>query len=418
MTLAQDMNCEPHEREWSGHPVDKGLRDEWLERMNGLSYLLPYSSCEGHCRPTGGGQEDHAHIWFALEDAVFLARLVPVWKEHEPDFQSLARRFFPADEALLVFSLDEKFSGGHALRLHLESTVSRRTEEMPDSVVQWFENTTRSLPVFEEAFLRMVSEGEMPGEPQVPIAQGVKDYLAGLDPLTVITLGELYRQVCPQNPDAARAALQAVALGTPVANRARPPKYYAIRLVLPLHHADAVEQVLLSLRGVSRKHIEYDASQENTRAVKSALSRRYSQETVDYWFRSAQYRSVDLIRTSMKRARERTGGCCALCQAVNALRKNRDLDPIPETFPTRVCHVVSRNSVFWKHLARTAAQLRQEVFSAEGVETLKSFLINDPLHSSPDYMMSLCQTHDRLLQNALRQHASGTRTDHTQLPLL
>jgi len=258
----------------------------------------------------------------------------------------------------------------------------------------------------------------MLNEPRDPIGPRVRKYLKTLKPLSVITLKQLYGQFAQGERSAVRAALYACTLGTPVADKARPRDYYAIRLVLPIHPTDPGQHILLSLPGLPRKHIEYDAAQANTRAVVAALSRDYSQEVVNYWFRSAQYRSVDLIRASMRQARERTGGRCALCLKVNELRQNRDLDPVPETSPTQACHVISRNSVFWKHLAEAAAQLGPKVFSAEGVETLKSSLINDPLHSSSAFMIALCRTHDRLLQDALRLHGSRTSNDQTQLPLL
>lgn len=146
----------PHEKEWSGRCVDKGIHDEWLAIINGLKYFRPYSSCEGHSFRTGAGCSDHARIYFGLEDSDFISRLKPLWIKHESDFQALVAKHFPKEMTKIVFRMDKTICGQEGLCLHLESTVIRQTENMPDTVIKWFESTTHALPVFETALIEMV----------------------------------------------------------------------------------------------------------------------------------------------------------------------------------------------------------------------------------------------------------------------
>lgn len=42
------IECRPHERRWRNYCVDKNLKDDWLERLNGLTVFDLISICEGH----------------------------------------------------------------------------------------------------------------------------------------------------------------------------------------------------------------------------------------------------------------------------------------------------------------------------------------------------------------------------------
>jgi hypothetical protein len=236
------------------------------------------------------------------------------------------------------------------------------------------------------------------------IAKSVRKHLAQLDPLSVITLDDLYRAINVGNQAAIRAALYACAIGTPVAARAHPNTYFAIRLNLPLDNSDMHEEVFLSLPAIPRTLIERDASDRDIIEIQKKLSERYSAEVVDYWFKAAQYRSVDLIRKSMNEAKERTHGACTLCQTVNVLRTKRRLPLIPHSSRIQACHVISRRSVFWNVLSKVATG--HEIFSPKGVEALTSSLRNNDYHSNSRFMIGLCRFHDKLLLRLLKRHAS------------
>ena len=42
------VECRPHERRWRNFCVDRALKDDWLERLNGLKVFDLISICEGH----------------------------------------------------------------------------------------------------------------------------------------------------------------------------------------------------------------------------------------------------------------------------------------------------------------------------------------------------------------------------------
>ena len=239
-----------------------------------------------------------------------------------------------------------------------------------------------------------------------PIAEVVRTHLAKLPPLSVITLDDLYRQISPDNCPAIRAALYRSALGTPVATRSHQKLYHAIRLELSLDNTGLSQPVFLSLPGVPREAIEHDASKSYTQEIEHGLAKTFSRKVVDYWFRAAQYRSVDLIRKSIREAKERTGGVCQLCLVVNELRTKRHLSPLQPSRCIAACHVISRKTVFWRHLKKTVHE--ENIFSPAGVSSLISALKNDPLHSSPDYMLGLCDTHDSMLLRSLSRHVSSS----------
>lgn len=141
-------------RDWNGRSdVDGGIRTEWLKRMNGLKFFRPYFSCEGHM--TGG--YDHARMSFSVEDPTFIKHLEPIWNDFQTTFQSLVSKHFPPETTKKRLNLGQT-RDGIGLDLHLDHVVPRQTEEMPESVAQWFEDVTTALPKFEAEFVRIVDE--------------------------------------------------------------------------------------------------------------------------------------------------------------------------------------------------------------------------------------------------------------------
>ena len=151
------MKPAPHERIWPGldQPVDKGLKDEWLEAINGLHYFQCYSSCEGHLKPAGAGWSPHPRIWFSLEDPNLIEQISPRWRANAPGFEELVRNWFPPAQTDVVFRLGNIGGGGKGVCLHLDCRIKRTTEQMPAVIEIWFDRTTKNLKTFEDAFRKL-----------------------------------------------------------------------------------------------------------------------------------------------------------------------------------------------------------------------------------------------------------------------
>lgn len=229
----------------------------------------------------------------------------------------------------------------------------------------------------------------------------VIEILNGKEPLSVVTLNELYMRLPSANRDAIRAALYGVSLGTPVSERNNPSAFYAIRLQL------TKQEVFLSLPGVPSKDLRTDIlSIEKTNGIIRRLQNKYGKEVIDYWVLSAQHRSVTLARPGMKEAKERDQYACLLCS-----HEDRISDK-----PVSACHLVSRRTLFWSTLDEVE-MIKGNIFTVEAVEMLKSRLKDNELHSDAKYIVTLCREYDNYLQEVLSGSIVRGSTN-TELPLL
>lgn len=176
-----------------------------------------------------------------------------------------------------------------------------------------------------------------------------------------------------------------LSVGTPVSERNCPSKYYAIRLNL------SGKEIFLSLPGVPSEDMKNDiGSKEKTKRIMNGLQSKYGNETVDYWVQSAQHRSVVLAANGMRTAKKRDNKTCLLC-TIEGHESNQ---------PVSACHIVSRKTLFWAALDEVE-KIKGTIFSNEAVRALKEKIKNSELHSNPDFIVTLCLEHDRLLQSAL-----------------
>lgn len=141
-----------HERMWHGHnrPVDKGLKDEWLEAMNALYYFCCYSSCEGHANPTGTGASRFPRIWLRMTDQILMPRIVSLWNQEA--VEALVRKWFPPRATDGFVCIDSLIKGGRGVCLHLTCKTVRSSDAMAPAIEQWFDHTTRALAPFEREF--------------------------------------------------------------------------------------------------------------------------------------------------------------------------------------------------------------------------------------------------------------------------
>lgn len=224
----------------------------------------------------------------------------------------------------------------------------------------------------------------------------IREYLSRLQPLTVLSLKELYQNlvVVPSDEPQVRYQLYRHAVGTPVFDSRPPQTIYAIRLEnVPLPDGTTWDG-FLSLPGIDRNVLLEDNDETLVGQLIDRLKAQYGEATIDYWAKAAQRRSVDLIRGAMETAKARTNGRCALCCSIGGLDAHVPKQTI------RACHIISRKIIFWKTVCEVASTAN--IFSDEGVCQLESKLKENPLHSDARFMIGLCHEHDQLVQKTLR----------------
>jgi len=139
----QEMpRCHPHERLWQGICVDCGMRDVWLERLNNMSlFNQERRSCEGVVAAGGGTIYGHPYVAAETCDTNVLA----AYLRSPQAFEDLATSSF-------VGTLPKPLqSDGISLRLKLRFSHRRETPDMPEALVDWFDETTAALAPFEAA---------------------------------------------------------------------------------------------------------------------------------------------------------------------------------------------------------------------------------------------------------------------------
>lgn len=218
----------------------------------------------------------------------------------------------------------------------------------------------------------------------------IKDHLERQAPLTVVTLDDLYGLpgITVGQRSSVRAAIYGLCAGTPVSERSKPSSYYGIRLKL-----NSGKQVILSLPGLPREDLLCDHESDNTTdRVIQRLQTQYGIETINYWVKSAQHRSVVQAAKGMKTAKSRDHNECKLCK--------HEENPNPE--PVSACHIISRKALFWKTLD-TVEKVNNDIFSEKATVQIQEMLKNTELHSDAKFIVTLCREHNKMLLQALKQ---------------
>ena len=223
----------------------------------------------------------------------------------------------------------------------------------------------------------------------------IKVLLKNKAPLTPVTLDELYSEVTLEQHHSVRAAIYGLCAGTPVSERNKPTKYYGIRLKLN------EKQVILSLPGIPREDLINDhESDTKTERIIQGLQKKYGVETINYWGKSAQRRSVDQAGYGMRSAKTRDGNSCLLC----------NIDGQVNQEPVSACHIISRKTLFWAALDEVD-KIKGNIFTEEATFLLSTKLKNNELHSNPKYIVTLCREHNNMLLKGLSQSLSLQESD-------
>lgn len=231
-----------------------------------------------------------------------------------------------------------------------------------------------------------------------PVSSKIRDYLSKMDPLNVVTLQEIYAslQLKPEQQASVRAAIYGLCAGTPVSTRNKPSVYYGIRLKLK-----GTNQIILSLPGIPREDLVNDTTLESeTAQIIKRLQVKYGVEVVNYWLKSAQKRSVDQASKGMREAKDRDKNICLLCT----------LEGVNTQASVSACHIISRKTLFWKTIDEVEKTVG-ELFSGKATKLLLEKLKENNLHSNSRYIVTLCNEHNKVLLNALKQSLSEQESD-------
>jgi len=242
------------------------------------------------------------------------------------------------------------------------------------------------------------------------ISELVRIALKSRSPLQYILSADLCREIAIDQSEyhSIDTALRRHALGDKVAKNQPPKHYYAIRFGLP--EGSLEKDIFLSVPGIAHDYlVRDDTKTPEVNEYIHHLQQFYGQETIDYWVRSAQYHSVGLIRGSMDKVKVRDKAC-RICTSIaeNQLCPNFVAS---QDKPT-VCHIISRRTVFWltlwdthqkyKDIADTNG-LKRGIFSNDAVKEFKLAIRQSQYHSSENYIVMLCKSHNAQMLKILRE---------------
>ena len=121
-------------------PVDKNLKDDWLQRLNSLSCLELTNICEGHTRPKiGPGQArcPYRTLHFRNEFCALVDR-------HREALERLFMETFPVDP-----ERNQICCGTSDSLLTLRSPHDRQTDAPEADMERWFEQTIAAVEHFD-----------------------------------------------------------------------------------------------------------------------------------------------------------------------------------------------------------------------------------------------------------------------------
>ena len=150
MPVHRHRNCRPHERKWQRWCVDRGLKDEWLVKLNALQAFRLVSICEGHARDQRGSGNACPHINLRMESD--LADIMyRNWEQMSSYLSADLRCYFNPDTTRASAELDIRIpldsdvnSSFKKLVVRLSCVRRRASEDMESEIVEWFENVVTS----------------------------------------------------------------------------------------------------------------------------------------------------------------------------------------------------------------------------------------------------------------------------------
>lgn len=238
------------------------------------------------------------------------------------------------------------------------------------------------------------------------VGDKVAYFLENLPLLSVVERKDICGQlnISTDKKASALSALDYYAANTGVSkresDRSRPAFYFAIRM--PLSYANNARPaiVYLSLPGIPRHLLKQETADTFVQSVIAKLQHKYGTSTVNYWCRSAQRRSVDFGRHSMRKALLRDG-TCKLCAVADKLCQVHGLPSVWGGIKKiTACHLVARKTIFWSILD----EIEQEygaIFSDPATDEFRKRMQTNKWHSDSRFISGLCQNHDKELSDLL-----------------
>lgn len=153
--------CRGHERRWRNRCVDKGLKDEWLERLNELTLFDLISVCEGHATEPEGHPRRLPHINLRLREA-YIGQVVEKWNMFKAAVGSALGECFDAGRVRGHFEIRSGYAsdrkGSEPVEVAL-LRISARFDMEPSSGSpknEWFEKSIAAAECFDKKLGRIL----------------------------------------------------------------------------------------------------------------------------------------------------------------------------------------------------------------------------------------------------------------------
>lgn len=240
------------------------------------------------------------------------------------------------------------------------------------------------------------------------ITEEIKQHLSNLPTLTVTTSNEVFQAVSSKltNPNygTVREALQKLSFGSPTSERRNTQKFFA--LYLGLQELNEITKrksdVYLSVPGIEKDYVQRMSSNEVKR-IQSTFDSAYGSQTISFWVKRSQL-NAGVSETVKDKVRVRDNYKCRICTTIENIfvGAGRGLPSHIHKHHPKVCHIISRRSIFW-HILNELNQKHKTIFCDDAVTELKQKVKQNHLFSRAEFLVYLCKLHDDIVQDALKK---------------
>ena len=165
MKRVPSKKCRDYERVWRDLCVDRGLQDDWLERLNGLKTLNLVGICEGHPDRSPGAAGRFPHIHLRLKESL-LPGIAGHWEDLRAAMLNEVSRLFQLGDTDVRVELKFWLRAGRGkliyredLIVHVRSYQLRESATMEGETRAWFERAVDRIAEIDRAVYTWHGQG-------------------------------------------------------------------------------------------------------------------------------------------------------------------------------------------------------------------------------------------------------------------
>jgi hypothetical protein len=134
------------EKRWNSHNVDKNLEEDWLISLNSLKAFNLISICEGHVNTRSPGR-NRPHFNLRIKER-FIPLYINIVDKDAYSIQNKMAEIFNTELSRINLEFKITLNPSRAMQyirrdltIRIESMITRYSEKIEYSVIEWFNNT-------------------------------------------------------------------------------------------------------------------------------------------------------------------------------------------------------------------------------------------------------------------------------------